>query len=150
MRVAVPVRPTQRYPSAPSLTASETRGSRSRLDGQRRPALLLTTMASPSSRYQINACRGLPLGSTVARDAKRFAPRKVRMRSGRVVPERFLGVVGLVGVVGGAIAPMVRGSAGFGPSPGAWGGSVGGANASGRCAGRAGQRLIRRRPGDAL
>ena len=85
------------------MTENAIRGSRRRLDGQRRPTALLMTNSSPSSVYQMTAWRGAPSGSVVAIVAKRGASRKARMSSGRAMNASGRVAVGL-----SVIASMVR------------------------------------------
>src|SRR5262245_31043818 len=60
------------------------RWSRRRFLGHRRPTALLSTISSPSSRYQTTAWRGPPSASTVAIVTKRVAARNSRTRGGRM------------------------------------------------------------------
>src|SRR4051794_8909913 len=85
MTVTVPESPTQRYPLALSTTENAILGSRTRLDGQRRPTALLMTTSSPSTVYQTTAARGAPSGSIVEIVANRRSSRKAWTSSERDV-----------------------------------------------------------------
>src|SRR5439155_27062016 len=86
--------------------ASDTRPSRSRLSGQRRPWRLLTRTVSPSIRYQMTAWCGDPSSLTVAIEAQLRALRNDRTSAG-------------MGLAVG-IAPMVREAAVTGTVAGRW------------------------------
>src|SRR3954471_3196016 len=55
-----------RYQSGPSITVSETRGSRRMFVRRRRAASMFTSTRSPSHSYHVTALCGAPLGSSVA------------------------------------------------------------------------------------
>src|SRR4051794_4781181 len=55
-----------RYQSGPSITVTETRGSRRMFARRRRAESMFTRTRSPSHSYQVTALCGEPLGSSVA------------------------------------------------------------------------------------
>src|SRR3990170_1966589 len=76
-------RPTQRTPSAASMTEREQRPSRFSSVGQRRGQRLLTRIRpAPSRRYQVAAWWGSPSGPAVAIVATRGTSRNARTRDG--------------------------------------------------------------------
>jgi hypothetical protein len=79
---------------------SDTRRSRSRFAGHRRPTRLLKTIVSVSSKYQTTAWSGLPSGLMVATIPNRGASRKRRAAAERVREGAAVGSGAIIGLAG--------------------------------------------------